>query len=282
MLSTGQPDAPPRRPARVREPWIACGQTIVRAALRVARRVGFFLGRQRGQKITRAQVACDVVGGVALPVFLVWLDRFWDPFGVDGVMKLGRVYVMLLAACGGVGVVVFHAGRTLVPRFAAATAAPLRLTGWIANGAGVLLLPFSVLLAPFYGLGLLGFLPFGIGFLHLRCAVRARRLAIEHFGRRRARWAGVAMTLAVLEVAAVGGKGAKLIANRDQQVLLGDRRGDEAAALRRLRVLWHFPGVPLVRLWQDFYRDRAVANEDRVDELHRRITGRVSPWSDRS
>ena len=64
-------------------------------------------------------------------------------------------------------------------------------------------------------------------------------------------------------------------------VLLGEWRGSESGAVWRLRVLWHFPGVPLSRIRRELRRDTPEAYE-RVEELHRRITGRRHTWSDAS
>jgi len=261
------PEADPRRPARARETWTNSP-------------LGRFVARQRSGPVTQWQVAWDVVVGAVLPVILVWLDRYWDPL-TDGGLLRGRVYVMLLASLGAAAVVAFHVCRTRAPKVAAATAGPLRLTGWIAIGVGLLLLPLSLIGIFIGGIGLLGFLPFVIGFLHLRCGVRARRLSDERLGDGGARWMQIAMALAVLAVAAVGGKGAKILAYRDQGVLLGERRGNETGALWRLRVLWHFPGVPLSRLRWELRHDTEEAYE-RVDDLHRRITGRRHTWSDAS
>jgi hypothetical protein len=256
----------PRRPARKRD-------VITRMPL-WRRLVDSFTA-----PVTPRQVVLETLLGAVLPVFIVWLDRYWDPMGDGGALPLGRVYVMLLATLGGAAVVVHHAARVRAPRVAAAAGGALWATGFVACGVGLVILPLSVIGVLFMGIGLLGFTPWLVGLVHFRCARRARLVAEERAGRDGARWMVVAMTLAVLGVAAVGGKGAKTIAYRDQQVLLGERSGDRTWALRRLRVLWHYPGVPLFRL-------RALARDqgewDRANLLHREITGRGAPWYDDS
>jgi len=250
----------PRRPYGASQPWRA-GWARVRR----------FVARQTGPDVTRAQLACDLVVGAALPPVLIWLDLAWDPVGGGGVLFL-RPYPGVLATAGALGIVLFHVLRGRVTLAMPLLAGGLEMTGLAALGLATLMLPLSLVGIVFAGIGLLGLLPFASAALHLRCGVRAWR------ARGAVAPALATQLLLIGAVATVGGSWAfgrlaLRVERRSTEVLTGMRSGDEASALRRLRLVRLWPGVTLRDLRSAVYRADDDGERERLSASWDAITG---------
>ena len=239
-------------------------------------RLRAFIARQWDDAPSARQRHFDVVFGVLAPPLLFVTERpliaAMDPIGAHDGIVIGRVYALPLALVAAVTLVLWHRVDRLPARFRGLAhllcAGLFAAASAVSCGVGLLLLPMS-LVGLFVLVGVLGFVPFLTSYALLRNALRARRRAVRSQPQT---WSGtstwivsVGVAGAVLLGAAAFGFGAKRLSWRDTDVLLGKRDGDARAALRRMRVLRVFPGVPLRRLDREFIAAHNAADGDRIE-----------------
>ena len=236
------------------------------------RRPGFWT-RQFAPEVTLAQNVFDACFGVLLPVLCLVADPivFRSGHFMGGGM-FARYAVPAYLFLGGS--ILAMAVWLVTRRLAVLFVGPFFVGALVALGVGVVLLPFSLLMA-IVGIGLLGLVPLGTAVTFLRNGVRAGRAAGE--GHPEHRVAAVALLAAAL--AAGVPAGAHLYVQRGLSRALTAVVSDDARAredgvttLRRYALLLP-EGTGLDRIVQTWHAERDPARQARLAEAYRAVTG---------
>jgi hypothetical protein len=236
------------------------------------RRPGFW-ARQFAPEVTLAQHVFDAFFGVLLPVLCLVADPivFRSGHFMGGGM-FARYAVPAYLFLGGS--ILAMALWLVTRRLAVLFVGPFFVGALVALGVGVVLLPFSLLMA-LVGIGLLGLVPFGTAVTFLRNAVRAGRAAAERHPD--SRLAGVALLTAALTVGVPAGAHVYVqrgVSRALTAVVSDDARAreDGVTTLRRYALLLP-EGTGLDRIVQTWHAERDPARKARLAEAYRAVTG---------
>ncbi|MCK6478754.1 MAG: hypothetical protein L6R43_01000 [Planctomycetes bacterium] len=223
----------------------------------------------------------DLLLGAAVPALLLHLDLHWLPTIAGGLLGDAsgvlpfRPYTPILAFACIAALLAWLPFRRRGGWAHAVAAGPLLLGALFAGGTAVVLLPASLMGALVLGIGLLGLLPFLTAAVFAGAGLRALAHGRDRLG------AGPALAMALLAACVLGGgclaagRLVRIAEFRATEVIAGERRGDPAAAERRLRLLHSFPGVDLrALLWKA--REMGDDGDRRITpagDAWRRITG---------
>lgn len=140
------------------------------------KRPGFW-ARQFAPEGTSSQVLFDFLFGFFLPIICIVFDpivfRGGFAFG-GGLLADYRIPAYVFMSLAMLSLAFWLASGRLALFFAG----PFLVSGLVALGLGVLLLPLSLPMS-LIGIGLLGLVPFVTGFVYLRNGLRAERIAVR-------------------------------------------------------------------------------------------------------
>jgi hypothetical protein len=203
---------------------------------------------QFSEERTRPQLIYDIIFGIVAPIFCFWFDPivfqhwFLPNEGGQGILARYKLLVYLFSAIAicTLGLWLRFGSRS---KKQSGIIAGVFLTGALFTSVlSLVLAPLSLAGVFFYGIGLLGFIPFFTSFVYWRNGIRALRQAKANLPRQSFVWSIISGIVLLIAIPTVVDQALSRIASESLQVVLSettDSRLKEQATTRLNYFEWY-------------------------------------------
>jgi hypothetical protein len=208
---------------------------------------------------THPQLIYDIVFGVIAPIFCFWFDPivfqdwFLSPGGGQGILARYKLLVYLFSAIAICTLGLWLCFETRTKKQSGLIAGVFFTGAVFTSVLSVVLAPFSLAGIAFYGIGLLGFIPFFTSYVYWRNSIRALKQAKASLTRQVLIWTMISGIVLLITIPVVVDIALSRIASKSLQIVLSETADStlkEKAMMRLSYVGWYIDTNEIVNDYQ--------------------------------